>query len=94
LTPIHLAKGYHEGLDILFPPEDDEWWNGGFTHFNFDRVFNEIANSVPKTMADKSFKDLKWNINSRDENEPEHWDDSEIYFFSDYFVEFLETGKI
>jgi hypothetical protein len=53
-----------------------------------------MADSAPKTMADKSFEDIKWVLDSTDPNEPEQWNDSEIAVFSDYFIEFLQTGKI
>jgi hypothetical protein len=77
----------------LFPPEDDNWWDGNFTHFDFDTTFNEIANTAPKTMADKSFKDLKWILGSN-QTEPDRWNESEISFFSDFFMNFLQDGKI
>ena len=90
--PYSLKK--RKGLEILDPPEDDNWWDGKFTHFNFNSLFNEIAKSAPKTMADKSFT-AKW-IFSTNRNEPELWNESGITFqvFSDYFVSFLKEGKI
>lgn len=55
LTRVLLERrGYHVGLGILNPPEDDKWWDGDFSHFKI--IFNEIANSVPKTMTDRSLK--------------------------------------
>ena len=92
LTKISLEKRHQKGLEILDPPEDDNWWDGKFTHFNFNSLFNEIAKSAPKTMADKSFT-AKW-ILSTNRNEPELWNESGITFFSDYFVNFLKEGKI
>src|ERR1700721_376218 len=93
LTPIPLEKGYHEGLDILFPPEDEKWWDGNFNHFNFDSLFNDIAKSAPRTMADKSFSETKGIINSTNRDEPYKWNESETTFFSNYFVDFLQDGK-
>jgi hypothetical protein len=45
-------------------------------------------------MVDKSFEDIKWNLDSTDQNEPEQWNEKKISFFSDFFIGFLRTGKI
>jgi hypothetical protein len=90
---IPLEKGYHKGLEILKPPEDDDWWDGDFTHFDFDSLFSELANSAPKTMADKSFQQTKWIINSTLQPEPVQWDESNLSFYSDSFLTFLQDGK-
>lgn len=92
LTQIPLEEGFHNGLEILFPPRDDDWWKGNFTHFNFNAIFNQIAKSAPPTMADESFEN-KWIINSSHRNEPVEWNEWELTFFSDFFVGFLELGK-
>jgi hypothetical protein len=90
LKTIPLEKGYHAGLEILSPPEDDEWWDGEFTHFNFKTIFNDIATSVPKTMANKSFEQTKWIIKSTtNRNEPVEWNESNITFFSGFFINYL-----
>lgn len=44
-------------------------------------------------MADKSFQDTKWILDSADQNEPEKWNESETIFLSDYFVQFLQDGN-
>jgi|SRR5882762_4851529 len=94
LTRNSLEKGYHKGLGILSPPENDDlWWDGDFTHFDFDSVFREIGTSAPRTMADKSFKEMKWTIKSTTQNEPVGWNESNLTFFSDFFINFLEEGK-
>jgi hypothetical protein len=94
LTLIPLEKGYHKGLEILKPPEDNDWWDGEFTHFDFDSLFSELANSAPKTMADKSFQQSKWIINSKDRNEPVEWHEANLNFFSEFFISYLkEEGK-
>jgi hypothetical protein len=91
---IPLEQGFHEGLDILFPPKDDDWWKGDFTHFDFNEVFNEIAKSVPITMANESFKEIKWIVKSTNRNEPAGWNESELTFFSEYFMNyFLKKGR-
>lgn len=90
-----LETGYHAGLEILSPPEDDEWWDGEFSHFDFESTFNEIAKVVPKTMADKSFEQKKMVIKSTNRNEPVEWNESSVTFFSEFFMNFLqEEGKI
>jgi hypothetical protein len=94
LTHIYLEKGYHPGLEILFPPEDDEWWDGEFSHFNFKATFNEIVKSVPKTMANQSFKTIKWTIECTNATEPVDWNKVNVTFFSDFFINFLkEEGR-
>jgi hypothetical protein len=94
LTWIPSEKGYHSGLEILFPPDDDNWWDGEFTHFDFKATFNEIVKSVPKTMADTSFENVKWTIECTGANEPVEWNEAKIAFFSESFVAFLtEEGK-
>jgi hypothetical protein len=94
LTTIFLEKGFLPGLEILSPPADDEWWKGVFAHFKFKSKFNEIAKEVPKMMADKSIEQIKWTIESTNRNEPVEWNDSNITFFSDFFIRFLmEKGK-
>jgi hypothetical protein len=90
LTRIRLENGYHSGLGILFPPEDDDWWDGEFTHFNFDRTLAEIVKSVPKTMALKSFQPVKWILECGNQNEPATWNESDLTFFSEVFIDFLE----
>lgn len=93
LKTLPLAKGYHAGLEILSPPEDDDWWEGDFVHFDFDSTFNEIANLAPKTMADKSFEQTKWIIKSNG-NKPVEWNEANLTFFSGFFINFLEdNGK-
>jgi hypothetical protein len=90
----YLEKGYHEGLDILSPPEDNDWWEGDFTHFDFDSTFQQIAEYAPKTMANKSFEKTKWIINSTNHNEPVQWNESNQKFFGDFFIKYLqEKGK-
>lgn len=94
MTPIHLEEGFHKGLDILFPPEDDNWWKGDFTYLDFKEVFNEIAKIAPITMADESFEENKWIIESSNQNKPVQWNESEFTFFSECFMEYLEKkGK-
>ena len=44
--------------------------------------------SVPKTMADKSFEDTKWIIKSNGDK-PDEWNDSNLRFFSETFINFL-----
>jgi hypothetical protein len=90
LTPISSEKGYHSGLEILSPPEDDDWWDGNFTHFDFEKTFNKIAGSVPKTMADKSFEPVKWVTKCSNENEPTEWNECKLTFYSEVFVGFLQ----
>ena len=95
LTRILLAKGYNEGLEILSPPKDDDWWDGDFTHFDFDSTFKELAKSVPKTMADKGFKSVKWTIETTSPDMPVEWNDTNIAFFSHFFIQFLRVyGKV
>lgn len=95
LTRILSEKGYHAGLGILFPPDHDDWWDGEFTHFDFAGTFKEIVKSVPKTMADKSFQDVKWAIECSDAIEPVEWNEAKMTFFSEFFVQFLrEEGKV
>jgi hypothetical protein len=94
LTRIPLETGYHSGLGILFPPGDDDWWDGEFSHFDFDATFGEIINSVPKTMADKSFEKVKWVIESTNRNQPAKWNEANLTFFTESFIDFLmEEGK-
>jgi hypothetical protein len=89
---IHLERGYHKDLEVLKPPEDDDWWDGDFTHFDFNSLFSELAKTAPETMADESFGQ-KWIIDSTIENEPEQWDESKVTFYSDFFLTFLKEGK-
>jgi hypothetical protein len=92
LTTIPLEKGILPGLGILSPPNDDKWWNGDLK--NFDSKFEEIAKSVPKTMTDESFEEIKLNIKTTNRNEPVEWNESKITFFSANFMKFLvEKGK-
>jgi hypothetical protein len=92
LTTIPLEKGFLPGLGILSPPKNDEWWNGDL--INFESKFDEIAKSVPLTMTDKSFEEIKLNIKSSNRNEPVEWNESKITFFSEFFMKFLEEkGK-
>lgn len=86
---VPLEEGFQKGLDILFPPEDGSWWEGNFNHFNFDAIFKQIAHSAPKTMADNSFKEIKWVINSSNRNEPDIWNESDFTFFSEYFMNYV-----
>jgi hypothetical protein len=95
-TPIPPEKGFHEGIEALYPPHDDTWWDGEFGHFDFDSLFNEIAKSVPASMASESFQKNKWVLKSNDSKEPELWNEyasGKITFFSDYFLESLMQGK-
>jgi hypothetical protein len=84
----------------MFPPEndDEDWWEGTFTHFNFDSLFSEIVKRAPMTMADPEFQENKWRLKGggiQDMLEP--WNEySSIAkpFFGSDFVEFLEQdGK-
>lgn len=87
-------KGFHSGLGILFPPEDDDWWGGDFTHFNFQTTFKAIVKSVPKAMLQKTFEHVRWTIECQSEEEPVGWTESKVTFFSEFFVKFLqEEGK-
>ena len=84
-------------MDYLSPPANNEgWWEGDFSsYFDFDALFNDIVESVPKTMADKSFEDTKWIIESSNNNEPANWNESNLSFFSEFFINYLESeGKV
>jgi hypothetical protein len=93
-TDLHSEKGFQSGLDILFPPEEEGWWYGDLTAWNFASTFREIVKIVPKTMAKKSFKQLKWTIDTSGEIEPVEWNETNLTFFSDHFIDFLQdTGE-
>jgi hypothetical protein len=95
LTPIPPEKGFCKGIGDLFPPEDDNWWDGKFTHFDFDSLFKQIVERVPLTMANESFQQSKWVLKSSNPA-PQRWNEYAsvaIRFFSDYFLEFLQQGK-
>ncbi|KAF8219882.1 hypothetical protein L208DRAFT_1545092, partial [Tricholoma matsutake] len=91
-----FEKGFCKGIEDLFPPEDDDWWEGRFTHFDFDSLFKKIVERVPMAMANESFQQTKWLLKSSSHTMPERWNEyasDPIIFFSDYFLEFLQQDS-
>ena len=58
-----------------------------------DSLFDEMANEVPQAMVKESFQEIKWVIDSKNKNEPVGWNESNLTFFSGYFMEFLREGN-
>ena len=52
-----------------------------------------MANEVPQAMVKESFQEIKWVIDSKNKNEPVGWNESNLTFFSGYFMEFLREGN-
>ena len=80
----------------MFPPaHDDEWWGGDFKHFDFPKLFSEIAKRAPVAMAEESFEETKWVLacNGMPPNAWHEYSTERIAFFLDFFVEFLQQGK-
>jgi hypothetical protein len=104
-TPIPPEKGFHKGIEVLFPPEDnDAWWDGTFNHFDFDALFKDIKKSVPMTMADSSSGSSQLVLDPKDNvvqsitgASPAQWneyDSVKITLFSEEFIQFLvQKGK-